>query len=164
MSNRYVWGRFSIEYEWGLQQNGEMFVYDYQNQYAAKSYTIGSDGKITLVDLINLFSAEPSTTTYPYCARIGSNLDAIGYAPPGNYWYRGDNHLLYRAADDPYGNNGKTPVKLESAQLPKPGTLQGYASAGASSAYPQDGVSGSYWYEYQGQDNIDARGCSIFSR
>ena len=45
-----------------------------------------------------------------------------------------------------------------------PGTLQGYASAAASSAYPNDGVSGSYWYEYQGQDSIDARGCAIFSR
>ena len=44
------------------------------------------------------------------------------------------------------------------------GSLIGYVSANANSAYPQDGVSGSYWYEYQGQDSIDARGCAIFSR
>ena len=66
------------------------------------------------------------------------------------------------------GGGGIAVYSLESCNtvsiLDTPGDLFGYASAATNSAYPQDGVSGSYWYEYQGQDSIDARGCSIFSR
>ena len=35
------------------------------------------------------------------------------------------------------------------------GAFDGYTSSSINSAYPQDGVSGSYWYVYQGSDNID---------
>lgn len=35
------------------------------------------------------------------------------------------------------------------------GSFIGYTSSSSSSAYPSDGVSGSYWYEYLGSDNID---------
>lgn len=41
------------------------------------------------------------------------------------------------------------------------GSLQGYVSSGSSASYPQDGVSGANWYDYQGSDNIDPSGCSI---
>ena len=41
------------------------------------------------------------------------------------------------------------------------GSLVGYSSSSSSGGYPQDGLSGSYWYEYQGSDNIDPRGCVI---
>ena len=41
------------------------------------------------------------------------------------------------------------------------GALQGYSSSASAGAYPQDGISGSYWYDYQGSDNIDPSGCSI---
>ena len=34
-------------------------------------------------------------------------------------------------------------------------TLNGYASSASSSGYPQDGISGSYWYTFAGSDNID---------
>ena len=36
------------------------------------------------------------------------------------------------------------------------GTAAGTVSNSASSTYPQDGISGNYWYTYQGQDSIDA--------
>lgn len=36
------------------------------------------------------------------------------------------------------------------------GTANGTVSNSASSTYPQDGISGNYWYTYQGQDSIDA--------
>ena len=36
------------------------------------------------------------------------------------------------------------------------GTANGTVSNSASSTYPQDGISGNYWYTYQGQDVIDA--------
>lgn len=35
------------------------------------------------------------------------------------------------------------------------GTAYGTISSSAASAYPTDGVSGSYWYTYQGEDSID---------
>ena len=36
------------------------------------------------------------------------------------------------------------------------GSLVGTVSNSASSTYPQDGISGNYWYTYQGSDSIDA--------
>lgn len=36
------------------------------------------------------------------------------------------------------------------------GTANGTVSNAAQGTYPQDGVSGNYWYTYQGSDNIDA--------
>lgn len=36
------------------------------------------------------------------------------------------------------------------------GDVVGTVSNSSSSAYPVDGISGSYWYTYQGSDNIDA--------
>lgn len=36
-----------------------------------------------------------------------------------------------------------------------PGVVQGSNSSSSSSAYPANGVSGSYWYSYRGSDNID---------
>lgn len=41
------------------------------------------------------------------------------------------------------------------------GTLQGYVSGASYGAYPQDGVSGANWYDYQGSDKIDPSACSI---
>ena len=34
-------------------------------------------------------------------------------------------------------------------------------SGASQNSYPEDGVSGSYWYEYKGSDNIDPSACSI---
>ena len=39
---------------------------------------------------------------------------------------------------------------------PGKGSANGTVSNSASSTYPQDGISGNYWYTYQGQDVIDA--------
>lgn len=35
------------------------------------------------------------------------------------------------------------------------GELLGTSTSNIASAYPQDGVSGSFWYTYQGEDHID---------
>ena len=51
-------------------------------------------------------------------------------------------------------------MKKVEADVSK-GAIQGYISNANSSAYPQDGVSGSSWYDYQGSDNIDPTACSI---
>lgn len=44
------------------------------------------------------------------------------------------------------------------------GTANGTVSNSASSTYPQDGISGNYWYTYQGQDNIDAEAVEYSSQ
>lgn len=41
------------------------------------------------------------------------------------------------------------------------GSFIGYASGTSQSTYPSDGVKGSYWYTYQGSDNIDPASVSI---
>ena len=45
-----------------------------------------------------------------------------------------------------------------------PGAANGTATNAASSTYPQDGVSGNYWYTYQGSDNIDAAAVTYSSQ
>ena len=44
------------------------------------------------------------------------------------------------------------------------GSRNGIVSNAASSTYPQDGVSGNYWYTYQGSDNIDAAAVTYSSQ
>lgn len=41
------------------------------------------------------------------------------------------------------------------------GSLVSDVSGTSQSSYPSDGVKGSYWYTYQGSDNIDPSACSI---
>ena len=41
------------------------------------------------------------------------------------------------------------------------GSLVSDVSGTSQSTYPSDGVQGSYWYTYQGSDNIDPSACSI---
>lgn len=43
------------------------------------------------------------------------------------------------------------------------GTPDGTVSSSAASAHPSNGLSGSYWYEYQGQDTIDPTGVDYVS-
>ena len=43
------------------------------------------------------------------------------------------------------------------------GTPDGTVSSSTASAYPSNGVSGSYWYEYQGADAIDPTGVDYVS-
>ena len=45
-----------------------------------------------------------------------------------------------------------------------PGAFVATLSNAASSTYPQDGVSGNYWYTYQGSDNIDAAAVTYSSQ
>ena len=47
---------------------------------------------------------------------------------------------------------------------PQKSGLNGTLSNAASSTYPQDGVSGNYWYTYQGSDNIDAAAVTYSSQ
>lgn len=60
-----------------------------------------------------------------------------------------------------YANSGNVEIDASAAQIAYvqagkgPDNL-GTVSNAASSTYPQDGVSGNYWYELQGSDNIDA--------
>ena len=55
-----------------------------------------------------------------------------------------------------------TLVKVSAARVP--GSLISAVSNAASSTYPQDGVSGNYWYTYQGSDNIDAAAVTYSSQ
>lgn len=52
-------------------------------------------------------------------------------------------------------------VGIYTENVDEKGSLTGYASSASAGAYPQDGISGSYWYDYQGSDNIDPSACTI---
>ena len=54
------------------------------------------------------------------------------------------------------GANSQSTYSAHEMRRIVKGTANGTVSNSASSTYPQDGISGNYWYTYQGQDVIDA--------
>ena len=163
MSNRYVWGRYNIQ-----------------------KAVVPSGGQTTAVIGVNI-----SHITLATAAAVSGNQIALSgitsiqttgigmlrVVSPGTYVTAGEDITITDPASvllavsqnstiqGTMGGGGIAVYSLVNCNTVSisdtPGTLQGYASAAASSAYPNDGVSGSYWYEYQGQDSIDARGCAI---
>ena len=91
--------------------------------------------------------------------RAGDDLSGISRYTP-KFTTHGSGTLVYLVVERVSGD------ALESLQ---PGTEYLYSkgsfidtiSGTSQSSYPSDGVQGSYWYTYQGSDNIDPSACSI---
>lgn len=92
----------------------------------------------------------------------GSVLYDCPSAPSNYYWYNYEpgfgitnkEYIGVYLNSSPYTSRRLNKYTYASTQ--SQGTLLGYNSSSNSGAYPQGGVSGDYWYEYQGSDNIDA--------
>lgn len=180
MSTRYVWGKFSIAvaYEENTSTVRQTHIPIDQKTVYGSTDGVSKDtvtGKYTLINptainpggvfgnfgssAVMTYLAEFPTSTVVYAGTTYVDTSRL----TGSCWHNdgvnGRDYVYLGQYFGPY-----TPIscaKYEFVQTNKKGTLQGYTSAAASSAYPADGVSGSYWYEYQGQDSIDARGCAI---
>ena len=74
------------------------------------------------------------------------------------YFYidSGRDSLALQSANSASGISwtGATGEKINA--IPSKGTANGTVSNSGASTYPQDGISGNYWYTYQGSDVIDA--------
>ena len=176
MSTRYVWNRYEIETSYISQR-----IYDNSVSNTQKIIFCGSEPSIdedsglyipsgtrrevSQSEFYALDSYGIATNMYPYAVLcqsstgIGGDRYCEAAVKGPNYEYRvQSNKLVYsrRAA-------GATEIlytfRIQITQ--EKGSLLGPVSGTSQSIYPDDGVQGSYWYEYQGSDNIDPSACSI---
>lgn len=187
MSTRYVWGRFNFSPEYklsddycpvGRQEDGGTLLVNGPMSlttsplYKATSLTMDySDNRGAGAAINNRSPSHinmqygnetiPAGTYFkfrsPY-ATEGDNLSPIYYAETSCN-IRGQTYELY--GNDYkgiflYSGNAK-----EVIPYTQKGSKVSDVSGTSQSTYPDDGVQGSYWYTYQGQDNIDPSACSI---
>ena len=165
MSTRFVWNRNAVNYEYA--QHGDA-------QYSGSQYFPGGFPVEILVadspeDIGLSFNsnnvAVPSTIRNPSEVIAVNDFDWERYFPANTpVACRGDDKVFFKPnsqllvyisqiSDDPVfcvSSGRQLEVHAES------GSYIATVSNAASSTYPQDGVSGNYWYELQGSDNIDA--------
>ena len=178
MSTRYVWGKFSIAvaYEENTSTVRQTHIPIDQKTVYGSTDGVSKDtvtGKYTLINptaigpgavfgnfgssAVMTYLAEFPTSTVVYAGTTYMNVGNL----TGSCWRNTSGVLNYVYLGQYFGPYSPIScAKYEFVQTNKKGSLQGYASAATNSAYPTDGVSGSYWYEYQGSDDIDARGCN----
>lgn len=176
MSTRYVWNRYEIETSYISQR-----IYDNSVENTQKIIFCGSEPSIdedsglyipsgarrevSQSEFYALDSYGITTNMYPYAVLcqsstgIGGDRYCEAAVKESHYEYRVEsNKLVYsrRAA-------GSTEIlytfRIQITQ--EKGSLLGPVSGSSQSSYPSDGVQGSYWYTYQGSDNIDPSACSI---
>ena len=179
MSTRYVWGRYNIETEYELKiQTGTITRLSTTIAYVGTGYTFNeSNQTISLVGAVKLTDDEDDInpnganngqfplSTYPYMAKsISGNTTIYTASSSGTlFWGFTDEHdevCCYRTNSSYFpALNGFNTCTVKTSTVK--GSLNGYVSSANSRTYPNDSISGSYWYEYQGQDNIDPSGCVI---
>lgn len=176
MSTRYVWNRYEIETSCISQR-----IYDNSVSNTQKIIFCGSEPSIdedsglyipsgarrevSQSEFYALDSYGIATNMYPYAVLcqsstgIGGDRYCEADVKESNYDYRVEsNKLVYSR-----GAAGATELlytfRIQITQ--EKGSLLGPVSGPSQSSYPSDGVYGSYWYTYQGSDNIDPSACSI---
>lgn len=145
MSTRYVWKRYSISADKELVGT-------------RPNIPVDSGEKWTKNDNLRLV-VRNGQARFRYNAVLGGygpNIPAGTYFNPG---YSGWDKPSYESDQTYYTPDGV--ITYDYNAVLKKQSSGSYVSSSSSGTYPQDAISGSYWYEYQGQDNIDARGCSI---
>lgn len=154
LSTRYIWERYNVEYS--LHQDGYGYN-DYEVDYRGSELTV-EIGRSCELDGSEIVILNPSTRVLENGRSLGLNGgDYIKLIEVDKVYWTGYDSIIISPGS----------VELKSGQItvehvseitaePSRGTLQGYNSSSNSRAYPQGGVSGDYWYEYQGSDNIDA--------
>ena len=172
MSTRYVWGRYSRNFVLSLARKrshsiNSGFVRELNDgltgSWDESTAVDVSSGSISLINPtrksvspnyyeINDFSYMIPAGTYMKSAVFGGANGTIYIDTNTNI--TGDGELSTLSG---YAWQGNLTIRGQSCSVTSSqGTLQGYASSASSGAYPQDGISGNYWYEYAGSDNIDA--------
>lgn len=176
MSTRYVWNRYEIETSYSSQR-----IYDNSVSNTQKIIFCGSEPSIdedsglyipsgvrrevSQSEFYALDSYGIATNMYPYAVLcqsstgIGGDRYCEADVKESNYDYRVEaNKLVYSR-----GAAGATELlytfRIRITQ--EKGSLLGPVSGTSQSSYPSDGMQGSYWYTYQGSDNIDPSACSI---
>ena len=159
MSNRYVWNRYNVQYAYNID--------------LSESSTGGSKVKYTASQSKVQMSSHKTGDWYEAEIVDPDGTDTISSSNSvliENGWY-------FQIGNRTHYNNSGSTLSLSHTfgtivsfrttagmlvslpyvrYVPAAGTANGTVSNSASSTYPQDGISGNYWYTYQGQDVIDA--------
>lgn len=168
MSTRYVWGRYSIVNSLGYDPDSLENPRIIQTGAYFNSYIVYADledctlngtqitfSNANVLEVTGSLNASVPAGHYFIYSQDGTANITV---PISNVFFAGP-RLSASISLQSTGGGRYNVVVYNSclAQItPVQGTLQGYISSASSGAYPQDGVSGDYWYEYQGNDNIDA--------
>ena len=167
MSNRYVWQQYTAPYS-AVQESfpssstDNVALTGFGNAITVTeghNITVSTSGEISvrngdiIVDVSNgNFTDFEGVSGYYYELEGASwmNSHYVIYCKRNGYTVRaqyvnGDYRVTIRAS---YFDN----MVAEQEK----GSLIGTVSNSGASTYPQDGISGNYWYTYQGQDVIDA--------
>lgn len=165
MSSRYVWGRYSTYWDYARTSMG------------------GSDINVTNTTLNRPIWYQSGGNDYPSVSSSGgyfTSLTRTGYISDSDSSYSAKFVAVEENPTECYGPGSGYTVYIEyysSSQIRiyasgsrtiyryyttrVRGTLQNYVSRASSSAYPSNGLSGSYWYVYQGADSIDPAAVSL---
>lgn len=165
MSTRYVWGRFLIVSTWTKQLSSISGAYVIGTPRAGAGYSFDSaNGTFSLTGSQTIIT-EGDTQANPYQYFLFTNNNRNLYEVPD--YYKDDCYWTILNSNNsisllmyPYGTHINF-NKYEATQVSNKGEQNGYVSSKVNSTYPQDAVSGSYWYTYQGSDNIDPSAVSI---
>lgn len=183
MSTRYVWNRYNIqavthtEWEYLRDVAGETALLSAANgSTMPSSRTIYWGAFSSLPEIGSNISLDDGQTSTVDTTRLDprtyivfANSRSITFGANSCIYY---NSTFYAASLHIEGKYGKwmltdsVPTGLEiydakTTETQEKGSLIGPVSGSSQSSYPSDGVQGSYWYTYQGSDNIDPSACSI---
>lgn len=173
MSNRYVWARYSTrnshydgEYQssitqryWDRGSNSSPVLFISNSRPQA---TYGSDGDGSYVinqddadEIYNLTVGQKQSIPGSVYFNVHANKN--GHSSPDTFYSASSGAAVEMTE---FSTNSGGEYIVNNARLTYPykskGTANGTISNSASSTYPQDGISGNYWYTYQGSDVIDA--------
>ena len=179
MANRYVWGRYNISPVFAFVPlmatgseyiNGDVYVVENTSQESIEpgenirnppwpKSAMFKEGhrEGRLLGGIGRYNVAGGTYYTVYGSEDGyDDGSGVLYTQNGGQiWVSegssvGHDYEVYTAF--PNGIRDAEPCGYEASK----GTSAGTVSNASSGAYPADGTSGNYWYELQGNDNIDA--------
>ena len=172
MASRYVWQRYAVNITTSQGTPTNRVSYNWQ-------YTSGEPDESAYVFYGDPDGGEPyisfglSGTGFTfdrYDSGYLSQVIAYGgsvFVPAGKYFGfssidNGQTYNVYlTTAQTEVEGGGRTAQTVSPSVIPltftkSKGAANGTVSNSSSTTYPQDGISGNYWYTYQGQDVIDA--------
>lgn len=175
MGTRYVWGQYGVNRSYqktttsttkAILGSGSITVYYTRDAVSfnedTRKFSMSGSGDS---DLSPGYDHEWSSDIYLGVDASRSSLNMYFDSGDRDYdankiWhaeYSGNTCHLTRTEN----GSVKSFSQIASKQVSSKGSLVGDIFSASSGAYPQDGVQGSYWYTYQGSDNIDPASVSI---
>lgn len=149
----HFWDRFNVISEWELvRTGGSSFSFDdwapsdFPASYCGQRASADSDGTIRISNTV----------------RVTSESDLKRYYQRYRYWTYGQNKtsgLSYIEYVSSITSGGRVTIQdYESELTTSKGSANGEVRSTSDTAYPQDGISGDYWYTYDREETVQEKG------